>query len=150
MDVEREALKRARTIYERLQLKGEFEQADFVESLYEPLADLSKGALVALVHRTAEKIDREAISGRDDETPMLPGFELEGVYALGKGRRIAKRLATKLHWQQALAIHDANLRNDMRANLRKHEEFDKLIPYMAGEDTKEMGVAAYQRANPEG
>ena len=112
-----DALKDARRIAWQLRHefrdRGEFTQPDFREALFAALADLADpadGALTALVDETADEVDRESLAETPDDQLDPSGFDMEGEYRLGDGRRVAKRMATRDHAKESLRLDDERLR----------------------------------------
>jgi hypothetical protein len=152
MDVQKEAKKRARILREEFRQRGDvYDQRDFEEALYDRLADLAEGSMAALVKKIAADVDREACQ---DRGPFLDGVdwgsEMEGDFALGDNKRVAKRSARKEHYIMHIELDDRNMRNVMRANLHKHDVLEKLEPFWGPDMTMEQAIAGYRRANPEG
>lgn len=93
----------------------------------------------------AQRVDEESIRERPSHA-QGELFNLDGDYALGDNKRIAKAAAQVDHMRRTLAIDDANLEAVRDANTRKHEEFARLLPYYDANPgiTKAQAVAMYQ------
>lgn len=149
-NVRREALRQARLFHEELCAKGdEFTQDHFRNRLKHKLKKFKQAAYQAMVDLVAEQVDKEATHRDAEQFRQGLLFDMDGVYALGKGRRIAKRFAHIDHAQEALGLDDVNLNNVVLANKWKHEELKRLQPFWKDGMTKQEAVAAYNEANPE-
>jgi hypothetical protein len=121
-DAPKDARRIAWQLRQEFRERGEFKQADFREALSHALADLADladGSLMALVDETADEVDRESLADTPDDQLDPDGVDMEGEYRLGDGRRVAKRMATRDHMQEALRLDDDRLRDLQRAMLRK-------------------------------
>jgi hypothetical protein len=149
----REAFRRARRLYEQYQSGGEFLRADFDSALRDACRDLTEASYETAILAVAEQVDRDATNPRvkpwEEEQPDLPGFDLDGVYPLKGGRRIAKLLARREHIEEHLALSDANLIVVQGANLRDREEYLRLLPFLGPGVTKQRAVEAYRAASPD-
>jgi hypothetical protein len=142
-----EALRRARRLHDDLRLRGEFNQRDFRAALSALCCDLTDAAYDGFLDNIAETVDRQAASAKADDTPSL--FNLGYVLKLGNGRRIDKRLAVLEHFEESLALSDANLVAVQTANLRDREELIRLRPYLMRGLNAEQAVASYLTDHPE-
>jgi hypothetical protein len=123
-----------------------------------PFADtyplMNQAEMEALV--AAEKVDDERVgeSRRQNAQGLFPDFDLDDDYALGGGKRVAKRAANEEHMRMALAIDDENRRRVDAANDEKHAEFERLRVIFQRNPgiSKEVAVAIYNAtaSNPGG
>jgi hypothetical protein len=147
----REMLRRGRQLREQFRQRTEpFFQCDFREALAVRCRDLTAAAYDGCIDGVAEQLDRDSTGhGRkDDEQPDLPGWDLDGEYRLGDGKRIAKKHARLEHIEAALALSDHNLVAVQRANLRDREELIRLRPYLGPGVTKQQAIEAYRADHP--
>jgi hypothetical protein len=138
------------------QVREEFEAAGVEYTQEQEFARIKERTrhLAASAHdgmvRAAWEAVEDANRRRDQEEVIQRVlFRMEGSYALGDNRRIAKRYAHLDHYQQHLAIHDATTQAQIEANMREHDEAERLIPYWKPGMTKEEAVEAYVADHPE-
>jgi hypothetical protein len=145
MNARREALKRARRLRDEFRARGEFFQSDFRDKLPEELRDLESASFQAFVDYIAERVDDESTRERSpDESLLFEGWDLDGEYRLGEGRRVAKRKARLEHMEKMIALDEQNTAAVLKASQRKHEELARLRPYLSGGDrTKEEAIEVF-------
>jgi hypothetical protein len=148
-DVDREAKRAVNRAYERFQEAGEFDFEDFRASLPDTLQhlDLEVHAYQGYLDKLAADADDRARKARSrpNDQPMLPGLngvvDVDGVYCLGGGRRVAKRLARKDHMETVIQLSAENRDAVILADIALRQEYDALAPYWRGETTKEQALA---------
>jgi hypothetical protein len=145
-----EALRRARKLRQEFRDTGrEFTQSKFIEALTDLCSDLAGSALEGLVSYAGETVDKDATREREKAETILPGFDLEGEYKMGDGKRIAKEHARLEHMEAALRLDDANLVAVQEANQRKHDELECLRPYLLPGVAKWQAVERYNADHQE-
>lgn len=145
------AMQRARHVREQMRADAiqsghEFTQADFRARVLDACADLAATALEGLAFGVAEAVDREAVRSEPHAQTTL--WDLSGDYALGDGRRFPRAGAFVEHMEESLRIDGLNLERLQQASTRKHQEYERLLPYWGPGVSKQQAVAAYLLANP--
>jgi hypothetical protein len=129
--------------WDRFSASGEFDLAAYRAEMFEKLKPFKGHAYARYVDSIVRTVDEHA--QRSSCAPgLFPEFDLEGVYALGKGKRVAKRLATIDQADRAMLLDDRNLEAVVKVNTRKRGELIKLRPYWTNGRSKAEAVAAYR------
>lgn len=89
--------------------------------------------------------------------PLLcfPGWDLDGDYKLGNGRRVAKRLARLRDIDELVEAIEAETiealkkaQEAIKANSAMYKEVSKLRPYLGRGLTKQEAIEAYLADHP--
>src|SRR5947208_13128298 len=101
-------MEHALAVRQQFRAGGEFTTRAYEAALRAELSELHElgSDFDSYVRCVAKMVDE--LSTRE-QTPNAAGFELEGEYRLGNGRRVAKAEAQYEHMQEAIVISDREI-----------------------------------------
>lgn len=144
------ALAVAHALREEFRARGEFRQSEYRDALGARLEEFRAESFQGLVDGIARQVDEQASRERcEDPDQQTFGWDTEGEYRLGDGRRIAKGLARIEHADEMLAILMQNASRVLQAQAHKLDEISRLRPYWKQGWTKRQAIDAYLGDHPD-
>lgn len=132
--------------YDAIADQGHEFDLDYIRELV--IADPAIGTLGdALLEAAAEAAVAYVDESRRNRSEQEELFgDLDGVLAIGDGRRRRKGSCTMADYAAHMQIIAANAAAVASATARKQEEFAQLLPYLSAGDTVEQAVAKIRDA----